>query len=97
MRETEIKERREKEIRRGRGKGRRKYLNYIEKSPGMREGQPSPWAEKFRVGDRVCQVGTEGCKEDLETRSALICKICTSVPWTLESETKQWLFLSSSQ
>jgi len=28
----------------------------------------------------VCQVGTEGCWENLEARSALICEICTSVP-----------------
>ena len=44
------------------------------------EGQPSPWAGKFRVEDRVCQEGTEGCWVNLEARSALICKICTSVP-----------------
>lgn len=40
---------------------------------------PSPWAGKFRVGGRVCQVGTEECWENLEARSALICKICTPV------------------
>ena len=45
------------------------------------EGQPSPWAGKFRVGGRVCQVGTEGCWENLEARSALVCKICTSDPY----------------
>jgi hypothetical protein len=28
----------------------------------------------------VCQIGTEGCWENLEARSALICKMCTSVP-----------------
>jgi hypothetical protein len=44
------------------------------------EGQPSPWAGKFRVEDRVCQEGTEGCWVNLEARSALICKICISVP-----------------
>lgn len=49
----------------------------IEKSLG--EGQPSPKAGKFR-GARVQQVGTRGCWEDQEARSALVCKICTSVP-----------------
>ena len=43
------------------------------------EGQPSPWAGKFRVGGRVCQVGTEGCWENLKARSALICKIIKSL------------------
>ena len=47
----------------------------------MEEWQPSPWTGKFRVGGRVCQVGTEGCWENLEARSALVCKICTSVPF----------------
>ena len=41
------------------------------------EGQPSPWAGKFRVGGRVCQVGTERCWENLQARSALMCKTCT--------------------
>ena len=44
------------------------------------EGQFSPWGGKFKSGGRVCQVGTEGCLENLEARSALVCKICTSVP-----------------
>jgi len=43
------------------------------------EGQPRSWAGKFKVGGRVCQVGTEGCWENLEAKSALVCKICTSV------------------
>jgi hypothetical protein len=29
------------------------------------EGQPSPWAGKFRVRGRVHKVGTEGCRESL--------------------------------
>ena len=44
------------------------------------EGEPRPRAGKFRTRGRVCQVGTEGCWENLEARSALVCKICTSVP-----------------
>ena len=43
-----------------------KCLDYIRKSL-LREG-----SGKFRVGGRVCQVGTEGCWENLEARSVLI-------------------------
>jgi hypothetical protein len=44
--------------------------------------QPSRCAAKFKFkfGHRVCQVGTEGCWENLEARSALVSNICTSVP-----------------
>jgi hypothetical protein len=38
------------------------------------EGQPSSWPGKFRIGSRLCQVGTEGCWENLKARSALLCK-----------------------
>ena len=38
----------------------------------LEEEQPRPWAGKFRVGGRVCQVGTEGCWENLEARSAFL-------------------------
>lgn len=48
------------------------------------EGQLSPWAGKFRVGGRMCQVGTEGCWEILEARSALVCKIPQSLSWGLK-------------
>ena len=49
----------------------------------MGEGKPSPWAVKFRVEGRVCQpcpvyIETEGCWENLELWSSLVCKICTS-------------------
>jgi hypothetical protein len=33
------------------------------------EGQPRPWAGKFRVGGKIYQIGTEGCWENLEVRS----------------------------
>jgi hypothetical protein len=46
----------------------------------LREWQPSPWVGKLRFGGRVCQVGTKGCWEKLEARSALVCQICTSAP-----------------
>jgi hypothetical protein len=39
---------------------------------GRPSGEPSPWAGKFRVGGRVCQVETEGCWENLEARSVLV-------------------------
>lgn len=35
----------------------------------LREGQPRPWAGKFRVGGKIYQIGTEGCWENLEVRS----------------------------
>jgi hypothetical protein len=54
-------------------------LDYIGRS-FWGEGQPSPWAGKFRVGGRICQVGSEGCWENLEARSASVCKIGTPVP-----------------
>jgi hypothetical protein len=40
----------------------------------------SPWAGKFRVGARVCQVRNKGYWENLEFKSALVCKICTLHP-----------------
>lgn len=61
------RERRGEERRRERPKMSRLYR---EDPPG--EGQPSPWAGKFRFAGRVCQVGTEGCWEILEIRSALV-------------------------
>ena len=55
-------------------------MSGLQREEAPRKGQPSPWAGKFWVKGRVNQVGTEGCWENLEARSALICKICTSVP-----------------
>lgn len=43
-------------------------------------GTAVPGLECSELGGRVCQLGTEGCWENLEARSALVCKICTSVP-----------------
>ena len=53
-------------------------MSVLYKEGLLEEGQFNPWAGEFRVGGRICQVGTEGCWENLEARSALICKICTS-------------------
>lgn len=51
------------------------------------EEQPKPTAGKFRVGGRVCEVETEECWENVEPRSALVCKTCTPAPDPV-SETK---------
>ena len=53
---------------------RPKHLDHI----GRLVAQPLGW--KVQSWGGVCQVGTERCWENLEIRSALICKICTSVP-----------------
>jgi hypothetical protein len=37
------------------------------------EGKPNLWAGKFRVEGMLCQVGTEGCWENPEARSTLVC------------------------
>ena len=61
---------------------RPKCLDYMWRS-FWREGKPSPWARKFRVEGGVCQVGTEGCWENLEARSPLVFSLCTSAVWGL--------------
>jgi len=50
--------------------GETKMFGLVKEEP-LGEGQPNTWAGKFRVGGSVCQIGTEGCWENLETRSAL--------------------------
>ena len=55
-------------------------ISGLHREEPLREGQLSPWAGKFRIEGRVCQVGSEGCWENLEARSAFVCKMCTSVP-----------------
>jgi hypothetical protein len=56
----------------------------VPKMSGLYRKEPpwgtSPWAGKFRGGGRLCWVGTERCWENLQARSALVCKICTLVP-----------------
>jgi hypothetical protein len=64
----------------GRGRGKENTISRLYREELLlREGQPRCWTGKFRVGTRVCQVGTEGCWENLEARWNLICKICTLV------------------
>lgn len=71
-RETEGREKRKRE---GKGRRGREKTNQTKKSLGYIV--KSLWAGKFRVGGRVCQLGIEGCFENLQARSALVCKICT--------------------
>ena len=49
--------------------GRHKVSGLYREKP-LGEGQHRAWAVKCRVGDRVCQVGTEECWEIQEARSA---------------------------
>ena len=51
---------------------RERKMDYIGRSL-WGKGQPSRWAGKLKVGCRVCQVGTEGCWENLEAKTALVC------------------------
>lgn len=53
-------------------------LDFIRKSLGKRATQTLAW--KVEGWGRICQVGTGGCWENLEARSALTCKIGTSLP-----------------
>jgi hypothetical protein len=41
-------------------KKKRDLMSILYREEPLGEGQPSPWAGKFRVLGRVCQVGTEG-------------------------------------
>jgi hypothetical protein len=55
----------------GVGGERHKVLGYIGKDLWERP-KPSPWAGKFRIEARICQVGTKGCWENMEARLALV-------------------------
>lgn len=59
---------------RARRKGREMKMSRLCREEPPREGQPSSRAGKFSIGGRVHQVRTEGCWENLEARSALVCK-----------------------
>jgi len=66
---------REKEKERDREREREEAENVWIIQGGASGGkQPSLWAGKFRGRGGACQVGTEGCWENLEAGSALICK-----------------------
>ena len=65
------------EIKKRAKRGKRRDQNVWIIEEGASGG--SSRAGKFKVGSRVCQVGSGGCWENLEARSALVCKICTSV------------------
>jgi hypothetical protein len=78
---------REREGERTGERGETKMSGLYREEP-LGEGLPSLWAGKFSFGGRVCPVGTEGYWENQEARSALVCKIGTSVPCPGD-ETKQ--------
>lgn len=80
-REKRKKQRHRSQRKRGRRRkreGEAKMSRFYREEP-LGNGQPSPWAGKFRVGARVCQEGAEVCWEILVTRSALVCKVGTAV------------------
>jgi hypothetical protein len=78
MREMERRERERGLCAERRGAGQRETkMSGLFREELLQKEQPRPWAGKFSIGGRICQVGTEGC---WEARSALLCKICTSVP-----------------
>lgn len=75
---------REKGLCRAERKGKKKRegepkMSGLYREEPLGEGQSSCWAEKFGEG-RTNQAETEGCWENLEPSSALLCKICTSAP-----------------
>lgn len=54
-------------------KGRETKIPGLYREESLREQKCSPWAGKFRVEGRVCQVGTGGCWEIMKARSTLVC------------------------
>jgi hypothetical protein len=53
--------------------GKRDQMPGLYRKRHLGEGKRSLWVEKFKVKGRVCLVGTEGCWENVEARSALVC------------------------
>ena len=74
------KRRRRRRRKRRRRLGRQTKVSGLYREKPLRERQPRPLAGKFKIGAKTCQIGTEGCWENLEAKSALIHKIYTSVP-----------------
>jgi hypothetical protein len=77
--EREREQRGKRKLREREGEKGETKMSGLHREEPLTEGQPSHWAEKFRVGSRACHVGTEGCWENMDTRSALVCKICPRV------------------
>jgi hypothetical protein len=77
------KRKREREGEERREKEIPKRLDYIGKNL---------WG-KFRDGARVCQVRTKEYLENLAAKSALTCKICTSVPCPKELNTMSDIYI----
>lgn len=55
------RERNAETVREKREEGGEYKMSGLYRQEPLAEGKPSPWAEKFRVKGRVCQVWTEGC------------------------------------
>ena len=60
-------------------KMRPKCIDYIGRSL-WGKGSLVPGLGSSELGSGVCWEGTEECWETLKARSAMICKMCTSVP-----------------
>ena len=54
-------------------------MSGLDRDEPLWNGQSSLYVGMFKVGGKVCQGGTEGCWENL-AKSAMRCKVCTSVP-----------------
>ena len=76
-RETDERGKRERERactqRERREKRRETKMSGLYRKVPLGEGNHSPWSKTFRVESRVYQVRTEGCWENLEARSTLVC------------------------
>ena len=44
----------------GEGVGREHKMSEFYREEPLEEGQPGPWSGNFKVGGKVCQVGSEG-------------------------------------
>ena len=62
-----------------RGGGNRVMEGDPKREEPVGKGQPSPLGWKVQGWSMVCQIGTEECWENLEARSALICKMFTTI------------------
>lgn len=59
----------------GRGKRQKKgetEMSGLYREEPLGDRKPRPWAGRVRTEGRVCQVRTEGCRENLEARSTLV-------------------------
>jgi hypothetical protein len=55
------------------------WIIYIRKSL-LKKGNPAPGLESSGFEEGYATIGTEECWENMESRCALLCKICISAP-----------------